>query len=439
MFDGSSGPDQLAGAPLVAGLAGLDQGRLDPVAAVEVVVAAERAIAWLGSLQDAAIVAACGQFVGVAEAVVDDGRGRDRAILIEDGVREELASACRWTQGRADDAMCRARMLAGPLNATREAVAAGELSAAHVAHVVRHAQRLPGVLALLGGRATDTERGQATAACAQFEECVLPQALRGTSAQTRTACEEAVLAIDPEGDARRRSRARRLRDAFVSPDIDGNALLGVRMGLESAMACLARIDAVAHDDRFPSDCEATIGERRADAAAALILADSGARSTVPEPEVRTHLDITIDLDTLLGLQDAPAHLAGVGAVPADMVRDLLAGSGADVTMRRLVTDPLTGHLLDLGRERYAVPDRLRDFIVARDGTCRFPGCRRRAAACQVDHATAWDDGGDTSIANLGALCIRHHLLKTHCESWGGCSKWGARAPATSGRPRRWPR
>jgi hypothetical protein len=59
-----------------------------------------------------------------------------------------------------------------------------------------------------------------------------------------------------------------------------------------------------------------------------------------------------------------------------------------------------------------VPQALREFIVARDRVCRFPGCRRNAARCQVDHAIAWDDGGTTNPANLGALCIRHHQLKT---------------------------
>jgi hypothetical protein len=96
-----------------------------------------------------------------------------------------------------------------------------------------------------------------------------------------------------------------------------------------------------------------------------------------------------------------------------VVRGLLADPEVTVTMRRLVTEPVTGHLLDLGRTRYEVPDRLRDFLTVRDQTCRFPGCRRKAARCQVDHAEAWDDGGGTSAANLGPLCVRHHQLKTH--------------------------
>ena len=111
-----------------------------------------------------------------------------------------------------------------------------------------------------------------------------------------------------------------------------------------------------------------------------------------------------------------------------MVRALLTDPDVAVTIRRLVTDPLTGHLLDHGRRTYAIPDRLREFIVARDRTCRFPGCARRADRCQIDHAQPWDDGGSTSPDNLGALCVRHHQLKTHA-GWqithsrpdGGCT------------------
>ena len=39
----------------------------------------------------------------------------------------------------------------------------------------------------------------------------------------------------------------------------------------------------------------------------------------------------------------------------DVVRGLLADPDVAVTMRRLVTDPLTGHLLDYGRKTYAGP------------------------------------------------------------------------------------
>ncbi|MDO8307125.1 MAG: HNH endonuclease signature motif containing protein, partial [Actinomycetota bacterium] len=128
-----------------------------------------------------------------------------------------------------------------------------------------------------------------------------------------------------------------------------------------------------------------------------------------------HLDVVIDLATLLRLREDPATLPGSGPIAADEVRDLITGLPAEaaLTIRRLVADPITGHLLDAGRTRYRIPDQLRAFITARDGTCRFPGCARRADRCQVDHATPWDHGGTTDRGNLGALCTRHHQLKTH--------------------------
>ena len=112
------------------------------------------------------------------------------------------------------------------------------------------------------------------------------------------------------------------------------------------------------------------------------------------------------------LGDGTAELRGAGPVAAEVVRDLLADPEVEVTLRRLITDPTTGHLLDYGRATYRIPQALRDFVIARDRTCRFPGCPRRADLCQVDHALAWDDGGTTSPQNLGALCVRHHQLKT---------------------------
>jgi hypothetical protein len=139
----------------------------------------------------------------------------------------------------------------------------------------------------------------------------------------------------------------------------------------------------------------------------------------PSRSVHAHVDVTIPLDALLGLSDAPGELvAGCArgprvAVTPDEVRELLSDPAVTSTMRRLVTDPMTGHLLDVGRTRYEIPARLRDHIAARDRTCRFPGCNRRATGCQIDHAVAWDDGGETTRANLGALCVRHHQMKTH--------------------------
>ena len=69
----------------------------------------------------------------------------------------------------------------------------------------------------------------------------------------------------------------------------------------------------------------------------------------------------------------------------------------------------------------------REAVVGRDRTCRFPGCNRRARACQCDHTIPWPHG-PTCACNLGCLCTRHHRLKTHTrwrlrQPWPGVFLW----------------
>jgi hypothetical protein len=124
------------------------------------------------------------------------------------------------------------------------------------------------------------------------------------------------------------------------------------------------------------------------------------------------VDVVVDLPTLLGLADHPAELPGYGPIPAGVARDWISDA---TTWRRLVVDPTTGHLLDHGPRVRTPPPRLRRHVMARDLTCAFPGCSRRAESCDIDHVDPWraaGDGGSTSAANLQPLCRRHHNLKT---------------------------
>lgn len=68
----------------------------------------------------------------------------------------------------------------------------------------------------------------------------------------------------------------------------------------------------------------------------------------------------------------------------------------------------------------------------RDGHCTFPGCGRPAGRADSDHPVRYDPDGNgtgdpTSIANLHALCRRHHRLKH--DGWtvrrhpGGATTW----------------
>jgi hypothetical protein len=56
---------------------------------------------------------------------------------------------------------------------------------------------------------------------------------------------------------------------------------------------------------------------------------------------------------------------------------------------------------------------LREFVIARDQTCRFLTCRQPAWRCDLDHTEPYDQGGRTCACNLGCLCRFHHQLKQH--------------------------
>lgn len=121
------------------------------------------------------------------------------------------------------------------------------------------------------------------------------------------------------------------------------------------------------------------------------------------------------IDTGPGIAaDAVPYLSGYGPISPATARALAAGG----VWRRLVTDPVTDQLLDLGHTRYRPSTALADHVRARDGSCVRPGCSAPAIDCQLDHTEPWDHadpgaGGSTAPANLGPLCHRDHQSKTH--------------------------
>jgi hypothetical protein len=171
------------------------------------------------------------------------------------------------------------------------------------------------------------------------------------------------------------------------------------------------LDALDQANSLDLDFERNV--RRADAfIAAMKAADAALKANgtiITRHNRRPTINVTIDLPTALGLAENPGQLAGYGPIPANIAREI----AADGRWKRFVTDPITGTLIDYGRETYEPPQNLQDFLIARDRTCRFPGCRQPAHLADLDHAIPWDEGGTTSADNLGALCRRHHNLKTH--------------------------
>jgi hypothetical protein len=148
----------------------------------------------------------------------------------------------------------------------------------------------------------------------------------------------------------------------------------------------------------------SVGERRFDALYDLVLGARDGRETKGRVETQVRLDLT----TYLGMNDHPGELVGYGPITAEAAR-LIA---ADSTLRRMITDPLTGACIDLGLRSYRPSAALRRAMEASNPTCGMPGCSRPAHTCEADHREERRDGGRTDLQNLSPRCKMHHQMKT---------------------------
>ncbi|MDA8434987.1 MAG: HNH endonuclease signature motif containing protein, partial [Actinomycetales bacterium] len=65
-------------------------------------------------------------------------------------------------------------------------------------------------------------------------------------------------------------------------------------------------------------------------------------------------------------------------------------------------------VLYLGRTQRTVTARLRRALEVRDRHCAFPGCHVDVSRTHAHHVRPWEDGGETTLANLVLLCPKHH-------------------------------
>ena len=77
---------------------------------------------------------------------------------------------------------------------------------------------------------------------------------------------------------------------------------------------------------------------------------------------------------------------------------------------RIGSDPFRPR--DLATGGHTPPPRLKRFLVARDRSCVFPGCRRKAQHADKDHLVPWPRGSTTAM-NLASECPHHHRAKHH--------------------------
>lgn len=345
-------------------------------------------------------------------------RPGNATVTVIDAIRDHIAASMMWSAQFTQNRIDQARLLGGPLARTAAALQEGKLSVEHAIAMCVAAERLSNAWS------TDPDEQQVFHSdCEELQDRVLPTAMSNSVSRTKKRAELALEAIDAAGQRERRRNRRRDSDVIVIDEGEGRAILLARLGIAQAHAALAAINAHAQSPQIHSlsDSDATplsVGSARVAALINLLLPSvpNDSASTGPRVTPKANLDIVIDVKTLMGLREGLGLVStGVRApslVAGSDIREIL-GCFSDISMRRLITDPLTGHLLDRGRKTYTPSAHMRAFITSRDITCRFPGCERSAKAGQIDHAREWNRGGESTVANLGALCIRHHQLKTH--------------------------
>jgi hypothetical protein len=157
------------------------------------------------------------------------------------------------------------------------------------------------------------------------------------------------------------------------------AYLGAPLPAEGAATVSAAVNAKAEQIREIGDPR-TKAQRRADGLVQIcadylnddtvkIKKDTAApptRTGAQAPRyhgLRPQIQVSVALSTLLGLDEQPGEIDGIGPIPADLARRLAADPSG--TWRRLVTDEL-GHLIDYGRSTYEPPADLARFVIARD-------------------------------------------------------------------------
>lgn len=383
------------GATMASRLNATDPSALSTYDLLEATTDWERVIAWAQANQSEVIAEFARRRPG-------PGATDEPGPRISEFAADEIAAKLRISRRAADLKLAIALDLADRLPATRRALLEGRIDLSKARAIAEHTANL-----------TEAERRRTV------EERVLRRAGSQTTSELRRSLLRAVASVDSEAVIKRHAKAKAERSLALYPLPDGMAEITAVLPADDATLVFNAVETFARcsDATDPRDIEA----RRADALvdlcrSALAPAEHAeGRSSGRRRRLRghrrggPHIQITVAATTLLGFDDLPGELAGYGPIPAEMARQI-AGD-PDSTWRRILTDPVSGVLLDYGTTVYRPPPALARHVIARDQVCCFPGCRQPAEYCDLDHRNPYPDG-TTSESNLGSLCRHHHRAKT---------------------------
>jgi hypothetical protein len=226
----------------------------------------------------------------------------DISDLAERSIRAELALALRVSERVASREIDRAVLLEEDLPLTKEVLLAGGIL-----------WEAGGLICDIGGDVPRERRAEYDERAVALAKEMTPTQLRKPLARLR---EE--LQIVPLEE--RHETARERRAVWVTPDVDGMAVLSALLPAQIAMGAYNRLDRIARTLRSDDEESRTLAQLRADACAD-ILTDGDVTGTTPDddervrtfvPGVRAEVRITVPVLTAIGNGDQPAELDGYG-------------------------------------------------------------------------------------------------------------------------------
>jgi hypothetical protein len=287
--------------------------------------------------------------------------------------------------------------------------------------------RLPRVLEALEDATVDVRRARVLidhtshlpqASARTVADQALVRAGTLTTGQLSAYLRKLCIQHDPDQARARYEHAHSERRVVAEQAADGTVTItGIGLPADRAAAIMHRLTHTARKLKT-RDEERTLDQLRADVFVDLL---SGAASNGKGGSI----DITVDLTTLLGLNDHPATLGGFGPVVADIARKV-AKTHTKARYTYTVTD--NGSVIDTGTIGRKASAATRRAVTRRHVSCIFPGCRTPATSCDLDHRQPHTDGGPASADNLAPLCRHDHTLRhttgwTHTPNSDGTHTW----------------
>jgi hypothetical protein len=385
----------------------LDPEAMSGPAVVDAVAGAQRLGSWMDSIMETLLAAV--------------------PVQGEDGwENEDVSVALSVSPGTARVRLGTARMLAGPLALTHAALAAGDLTLTKARLLV-----------------TELHAVDDAELCALVQAQVLPLAGEMSYRRLQNAVRRLLLTLAPVDADTRHAVARARREVRYGICPDGMASLSVFGPAEDVAGIWSLIDATAHRtalqlrhqhttrlavvdggtpvepvlgvDGLALDEDTSMAALRFDALAILAFDRLATDDTLPRSKGRRPgIEVVMSIESVMDDSTAAAYLTGYGWIAQHQGQQIAADRSA--SFRRLLTDPVSGTLLDYGRTKYRPPVGLAEYVMARDRACIFPNCPTMPIFTDIDHVLPWQELGATRHGNLGCVCRRHHRAK-HDHGW----------------------